>query len=170
MQYAPVGMRTFTAISMKAFIPQHFLTWPISPIVLADNWDLKVDDVPNPRTDEEMVQTLRMFARLQKKHLSWPWHRQLHERPELAHEVARISGSVGCSARWDDTQAGMKKRCQEPFSDLQLAHHGNGGTSHFMPVWSMPLNRSRSNWSLLSAWWNLPERVPTCLCSAPSDW
>ncbi len=35
MQYALVRTRSFTAISMKAFIQLHFLTWPISLIVLA---------------------------------------------------------------------------------------------------------------------------------------
>jgi len=35
MQYALVRTSTFAAISMKAFIQLHFLTWPISLIVLA---------------------------------------------------------------------------------------------------------------------------------------
>ena len=35
MQYALVRTRTFTAISMKASIQLHFLTWPTSLVVLA---------------------------------------------------------------------------------------------------------------------------------------
>jgi len=74
------------------------------PASRLENWNINVDGVPNPQSDEEMIQTLRMFKPLQKQHLSWPWTKELHEKPELAHEVARISGSVGCSATWDDTK------------------------------------------------------------------
>lgn len=70
-----------------------------------DGWDLSVQGVPKPSDPSEYAQIISMFPPLQKVHWSWPWSKELYENTDLAVQVARVSGSVGCSAKWDDTQA-----------------------------------------------------------------
>ncbi|MEE8465302.1 MAG: hypothetical protein V3S68_02425, partial [Dehalococcoidia bacterium] len=67
-----------------------------APDRLAD-WDIETQGVPLPTTPEELVSTLAMLPKLQKTHWSWPWDKRLLANTPLAHQVARISGSVGLS-------------------------------------------------------------------------
>ncbi len=68
-------------------------------------WNIRTQGVPLPADDAgpEMVATLKMFAPLQKECISWPWQSYQYSNPELAHEIARITHSIGMSIKWDAT-------------------------------------------------------------------